>query len=142
MTRKTHIIAACVLLGIGVLLAVPLVLRMDSPRGWLDDHYQRVSHDARTDSTVYSSRRPASSVVKAVAGRFDPYERLNDPTGYYLRYSDLIVRISARAGGGSTIRAVEPHHGYHLWGPVIIGSWGTFHGRGPSFRGGGPGAGK
>lgn len=142
MTRRTHIVMACVLLGVGLVLAIPLALGAGSPRGWIDSHYHRVSRDTRADSAIYTSRQPPSQVVDEITDRWDPYQHLNDPTGYFLRYNNLIVRVSAKQGGGAKIRVTDARHGYHLWGPLIIGSWGTFHGRGPGFRGGGPGAGK
>lgn len=142
MTRTGHIVIGGILLLVGLLLVLMLILLAGSPRAWIHENYRRVSHNPATESAVYLANRQPSQVLYDLTDRWKPYQRLNDPSGYFLRYRDLVVRISDGDQGGSRIQVEDDERGYHVWGPVIGGAWGTYRGPGEGFRGGGPGAGK
>ena len=78
--------------------------------------------------------------------RADPLPPGRRPTrsstrpGYFLRYSDDIVAITAN-GTGSRIYVDDERRGYSHWLFFVGGVWGT-GGSGENFRGGGPGGGK
>lgn len=118
-------------------------------RSHLADTYTRApvsGTDAGTGggspSVVYTSPDPPAKVASRIAGAWKPAERINDPGGYFLRYRNEIVAVTSAAGGGSRIFVDDEDRGYARWYPYIGGRWGTFSGRGETFRGGGPGAGK
>jgi len=63
-------------------------------------------------------------------------------SGVFLRYSKDYVGVVPDRGGGSKIYVDDERRGYAHFYPFIGGFWGSYSGRGESFRGGGPGAGK
>ena len=82
-------------------------------------------------------------MAASIAGKWKPAERLADPSGYFLRYrNDIVAVTAAPEGGGSRIFVDEERRGYARWYPYVGGYWGTYSGPGEGFRGGGPGAGK
>lgn len=109
-------------------------------RGFIKDHYQLVN---KTGSyATYRSDDSPGTVAAAISSAAKPGRDLNDSTGRYLGYEDVMVHIE-RAGNGSEIEVTDASDGYDRWGPVIIPIWGTFGGsyrRG--FSGGGSGGGK
>jgi hypothetical protein len=113
--------------------------RTGGVRGYLADNYTRVS--VQGDSAVYTSPRDPGTVYQEIRSRHRPANTLVQPSGYYLRYSDDIVVVTAD-GPGSRIYLDDEDRGYAHWFPVVGGYWGTYRGPGETFRGGGPGVGK
>lgn len=77
----------------------------------------------------------------ALAGRHEPARRRSTPTGHFLRYRNEMVGIFPARGRTKVLLARE-RDGYGYFNNYIGGFWGSYGGRGESFRGGGPGAGK
>jgi hypothetical protein len=128
--------------GLGVVGLVVLLFALiggNSIRGHLDDNYRRVSSDG--SSIVYTSDQKPKAVYESIRGAVTPADVQTDPEGYFLRYSDDIVGITAD-GTGSRIYLDDERHGYAHWFPFVAGVWGTGGGLGEGVRGGGPGAGK
>ena len=140
MSKRAQLLLGAVLALAGIVGVVLLfTVRSGTPRSYIDDHYALVSRQG--DSAVYSSPKPASAVVKEISGRWSPADRVVDPSGYFLRYSDDMVAVSPQ-GTGSRIYVDDEDRGYTRWFPYVGGVWGTSSGRAEGFRGGGPGAGK
>lgn len=143
MSWRNHFFGGLVLTIVGV-LALGAVFA--TTRGTLRDHLRENYTLVRTTdggrSVEYSSDRKPSAVAASIAGKWKPAERLSDPSGYFLRYRNDIVAVSAADGGGSRIFVDDERRGYTRWYPYIGGYWGTYSGPGEGFRGGGPGAGK
>ncbi len=141
MRRKDKIVLSGVALGL-CLLAIALVLAAglsSSPRDYVRKHYRYVSGDSR--SAVYAATVPPSAVVAAVSSRHKPADQLAAPSGYFLRYHNLIMAVTG-AGRGSRIYLDDERTGYRRWYGHVGGIWGTYSGSGENIRGGGPGAGK
>jgi hypothetical protein len=113
--------------------------RTGGVRGYLAENYTRIS--GQGDSVVYTSVRSPATVFDDIRSRHRPADSLVRPDGYYLRYSDDIVVVTAD-GPGSRIYLDDEDRGYARWFPVVGGTWGTYRGPGETFRGGGPGVGK
>ena len=128
--------------GLGVVGLVVLLFALlggNSIRGYLDDNYERVSSDG--NSVVYTSDQKPKAVYEDIRSAVTPADVQVDPEGYFLRYSDDIVAITA-SGSGSRIYLDDERHGYAHWFPFVAGVWGTGGGLGEGVRGGGPGGGK
>jgi uncharacterized protein DUF4247 len=128
--------------GLGVVGLIVLLFAIfsgSSVRSYLDDNYKRVSSNG--NSVVYSSDQKPKAVYESVRSAVTPADVQTDPEGYFLRYSDDIVGITA-SGSGSRIYVDDERHGYAHWFPFVAGVWGTGGGLGEGIRGGGPGAGK
>lgn len=128
--------------GLGVVGLIVLLFAIfggSSIRGYLDDNYKRVSSNG--NSVVYSSDQKPKAVYESLRSAVTPADVQTDPEGYFLRYSDDIVGITA-SGTGSRIYVDDERHGYAHWFPFVAGVWGTGGGLGEGIRGGGPGAGK
>lgn len=139
MTLRAKLIVAG-LIGVVGLGALGLaVSRTGGVRGYLADNYTRVSNQG--DSVVYTAARDPGSVYNEIRSRHRPADTLVQPSGYYLRYSDDIVVVTAD-GPGSRIYVDDENRGYAHWFPIVGGVWGTYRGPGETFRGGGPGTGK
>ncbi len=139
MSRKVKIILSSVALGV-CLAMIALVLAVSgSPRDYVRKHYRYVSGDSH--SAVYAATVPPSSVVAAISSRHKPADRLTTPSGYFLRYHDLIVAVTGDPRG-SRIYLDDERTGYRRWYGYVGGTWGTYSGRGEGLRGGGPGVGK
>lgn len=144
MSRRTQIILALLVAGLGVLLLVGVVFGgSGSVREHIAATYDRVDGDdpALEGALVYASTDPPSRVARDIADAWSPADRHADPSGYFLRYRDDIVVVSS-TDTGSRIVVDEERRGYTRWYPFIGGYWGTYTGRGDDIRGGGPGAGK
>lgn len=137
-TRAKLLVAGAVAL-VGVVALVIALTRTGGVRGYLADTYTQVSRNG--DSVVYSSPDSPRTVYDDIRSRHRPADALVEPSGYYLRYSDDIVVVSA-AAAGSRIYLDDEDRGYNRWFPVVGGVWGTYRGPGEGFRGGGPGSGK
>jgi hypothetical protein len=128
--------------GLGLVGLVVLLFALiggNSVRGYLDDNFKRVSSDG--SSIVYTSDQKPKAVYESIRGAVTPADVQTDPEGYFLRYSDDIVGITA-SGTGSRIYLDDERHGYVHWFPFVAGVWGTGGGLGEGVRGGGPGGGK
>ena len=144
MSTRIQVILGLSLAAVGVLaFAVLLALTgFRSPRDYLADNYTLVSSQDGGRSREYSSPRPPSEVVAAIARKWNPAERVNDPAGYFLRYRDDIIAILPDGSGGSRIYVDDEEEGYRHWYGHVGGYWGTYSSRSENERGGGPGAGK
>ncbi len=144
MTPRNHRIGAIALILVGILAvgAVTLGTR-GSVRKHVGETYTLVSSDNRTRTTEYSAKGKPSAVAASIASKWKPSERLTDPSGFFLRYrNDIVVVTAGPEGQGSRIHVDDERRGYARWYPYVGGYWGTFSGPGEGFRGGGPGAGK
>ena len=144
MNWRNHFLGGVVLLLVGLLgLGAVLYASKGSVRDHLRTRYTLVSTSEGGRSAVYSSPSAPSAVASSIAGKWKPAERLTDPSGYFLRYRNDIVAVTADPdGSGSRIHIDDERRGYTRWYPYIGGYWGTYSGPGEGFRGGGPGAGK
>lgn len=141
MSNRLHVVLG---LGVAALGAILVLGVIAFGRGSVSDHvsqrYRLVQRDGR--SAVYSSPEAPSKVAGDIAKKWEPADRLSDPSGFFLRYRSDIVAVSPEPGGGSRIFVDDEDRGYARWYPVVGGNWGTYSGGGEGFRGGGPGAGK
>ena len=141
MTARMQLYAALAAIGVGAIALVGLLVSTSgSVRGHIDDRYERVTSSG--SSATYRSADPPSDVVADIADEWRPAERLNDPSGFFLRYHDTIVAVTGAADGGSEIQVDDEERGYARWYPYVGGWWGTYSGAAEGTRGGGPGAGK
>jgi len=139
VSRRAQRLAALALLGGGVALIVLLITSTGSVRGFLSDRYERTGQ--RGAETLYRSPKPADATAAEIAKAHEPADRRATPEGIFLRYRDDFVRVTP-AGNGSQVGIADEDRGYALYYPFIGGFWGTYSGRGETFRGGGPGGAK
>jgi hypothetical protein len=139
MRLRTKLFIAGGLGAVGLAVLLFALLGGNSIRGYLDDNYRRVSSDG--NSIVYTSDQKPKAVYESVRSAVTPADVQTDPEGYFLRYSDDIVGITA-SDDGSRIYLDDERHGYAHWFPFVAGVWGTGGGLGEGIRGGGPGGGK
>jgi len=139
MSTRTKLFIAGGLGGVGLIVLLVALLGGGSVRGHLADTYQRVSSDG--DSIVYTSNSRPKAVYEEIRAAVPPADVQVDPQGYFMRYSDDIVAVTAN-GNGSRIYIDDERRGYAHWFPFVVGVWGTGSGSGEGIRGGGPGAGK
>ena len=139
MRLRPKLLIAGGLGAVGLIVLLFALLGGHGIRGYLDDTYHRTT--SRGSSIVYSSDQKPKAVYESVRSAVTPANVQVDPEGYFLRYSDDIVGITA-SGTGSRIYLDDERHGYAHWFPFVAGVWGTGLGHGESIRGGGPGAGK
>ena len=144
MSTRTQIVLGLALAGVGAVVFVVLlaVTGFRSPRDFLADNYTLVASQDGGRSREYSSPRPPSDVVTALSKRWRPADRVNDPSGYFLRYRDDIVAVMPDGAGGSRIYVDDEEEGYRHWYGHVGGYWGTYSSPAENRRGGGPGAGK
>jgi hypothetical protein len=113
-------------------------------RNYVQDNY-RFEREDRTDegrSLVYRSDQPPTRTAADIAGARKPADRRTTASGVFLRYSNDFVGVVGDGRGGSRIMVDDERRGYSHFYPYVGGYWGTYSGRGESFRGGGPGGGK
>lgn len=139
MSVRAKLVIAGVVALVGVIALVVALTRTGGVRSYLAENYQQVSRNG--DSVVYRATGSPRTVYDDITSRHRPADTLVQPSGYYLRYSDDIVVVTAN-DGGSRIYLDDEDRGYSRWFPIIGGYWGTFRGPGEGFRGGGPGSGK
>jgi hypothetical protein len=143
LSPLTQLLAAGGLAAAGGLGLLGLCAATDgSVRTYIAERYERVPGAGERGSVVYRADESPARVASAIAGRWKPAQRINDPGGFFLRYNNDIVAVTAEGEGGSRIYVDDENRGYARWYPYIGGSWGTFTGRGEGFRGGGPAGGK
>ena len=139
MSLRAKLLIAGGVGAVGLIVLLVALLGGNGIRDHLDDNYHRVSADG--DSVVYSSDSKPKAVYESIRSAVSPADTQVDPQGYFLRYSDDIVAITAE-DGGSRIYLDDERRGYAHWFPFVVGVWGTGGGSGEGIRGGGPGAGK
>ena len=139
--RSLKVLAAVlVLAGIGGIFAL-------SQRGGPRDHvlatYEVVSR-GEGDSVTLRSPDPVTRTAGDIKDAWKPAQEVVDAGGTFLRYQDLVVAVTPRVEGGSTIFLDDEERGYSRWFPYVVGFWGFGGSGGPigGTRGGGPGAGK
>lgn len=139
MTRRAKLLVACGIGAVGLIVLLFAILGGGGIRSHLDDTYQRVPADG--SSVVYRSTEKPKAAYESIRSAVTPADVVLEPEGYFLRYSDDIVAITAD-GSGSRIYVDDERRGYGHWFPFVAGVWGTGGGFGEGVRGGGPGAGK
>jgi hypothetical protein len=141
VSRRSLVLVAVVLVLAGIAGIVAL-----SQRGSVRSHvlrtYDVVSRDG--DSYVLRSSDDVTTTAGDIARAWKPAERVVDPGGTFLRYSDDIVAVTPRPQGGSTVYLDDEDRGYYRWFPYVVGFWGRGGSGGliGGTRGGGPGTGK
>ncbi len=138
MTFRSKMLVAGAIGGVGLIVLLFAIFGGGGIRSYLDDNFRRQS--ASGHSIVYTSTAKPKSVYEQIRAARPPADTRLDPSGYFLRYSDDIVAITAN-GTGSRIYVDDERRGYAHWLPYVGGVWGT-GGYGDNFRGGGPGGGK
>lgn len=138
MSVRPKLLIAGAIGGVGLIVLLFAIFGGGGIRPYLNDHYHRQS--ASGNSIVYTSTAKPKAVYEQIRKDRPPADTQFDPSGYFLRYSDDIVAITA-SGGGSRIYLDDERRGYAHWLPFVGGVWGT-GGSGENFRGGGPGGGK
>ena len=137
-------VLALVLVALGGLGIVGLFACNESVEGFLKDRCTRggVERDPRGNraQTFRCKDRP-SALAAHLTKAHKPADEHTSPEGHFLRYSDDMVGIVPE-GGGSKAYLADERNGYAFFGPFVGGWWGTYGGRGETFRGGGPAGGK
>ena len=135
LPRLAAVLALCVLAGCGLDASV---------RNYVRDNYRFVREDRTAEgrSVVYSSGEPPTRTAADIARARKPADRRTTASGIFLRYSRDFVGVVPDGRGGSRIFVDDERRGYAHFYPFVGGYWGTYSGRGESFRGGGPGGGK
>lgn len=140
-STATLVAGAGLLLFALVLLVGGLSSCGSSPRSWVKDHY--TSAGKRDGADVYRTRDRVEKVTKDLTSAWKPADRITDPGGVFLRYSDELIAIRPIANGGGTELSVDDaDRGYASFYPYVGGWFGSYSGRAEGFRGGGPGSGK
>ena len=139
MSLRPKLLIAGGIGAVGLIVLLFAVLGGHGIRSHLDDNYHRTSSNG--SSIVYTSDQKPKAVYESIRSSVTPADVQVDPEGYFLRYSDDIVGITA-SGTGSRIYLDDERHGYAHWFPFVAGVWGTGGGLGEGVRGGGPGSGK
>lgn len=148
MSRTLRIAAAGVLLALCIVALAGFVGSRQSLREWLRETYEETEDDvlagAGERTETFTSADTPRATADAIAEEWKPADRRDDPSGVYLRYRDDVVAVTDAPGDdeGSIITVDDDRHGYRRWYGYVGGWWGIYTGRGDSFRGGGPGAGK
>lgn len=129
------------LLGLVVLFAGLASGCLDSSvRDWVADNGER-RPSMGTAQVFHLDGRP-TEVAARIADARKPAERRVTTSGVFLRYQKDMVGVVPDPAGGSRVLIEDERRGYGTFFPYVGGYWGTFSGRGETFRGGGPGAGK
>ncbi|KIR64511.1 DUF4247 domain-containing protein [Micromonospora haikouensis] len=141
MTYRRWFVVGAAVAVVGALLAAFAIFYGNfSPRGYVQDRYNRAaSRDIGGQAVAYTSTKTPSQVAKEVTDAWQPADQYVDGSGVYLRYDDDSVVILPIAAGSVILleRLTTAYPRYHS----TVGShWGW--GRGSTVRGGGPGAGK
>ncbi|MFC8847105.1 MULTISPECIES: DUF4247 domain-containing protein [unclassified Micromonospora] len=141
MTYRRWFVVGAAVAVVGALLAAFAIFYGNfSPRGYVQDRYNRAAgRDIGGNAVAYTSAKTPSQVAKEVTDAWQPADQYVDGSGVYLRYDDDSVVILPIAAGSVILleRLTTAYPRYHS----TVGShWGW--GRGSTVRGGGPGAGK
>lgn len=142
---KGYTVAALVLSGLGLLGLIFTIAGHGGVREFIDKTYVAQPDeklDGRAKPTkVYTSPKSVSATTKEIAEAHKPADRRTTPEGSFLRYSDDMVSVLP-VSNGSRVLVDDEETGYRRNYFFVGGFWGRYSGRGESFRGGGPGAGK
>ncbi len=142
LSRRGLLVGFAVLAMVGATGLFATFRGPGSLRSYLRDNYTLVSSEENGRTLEFASSDSPTATAQRIASRWKPAERLIDPAGLFLRYRDDMVVVTSDGSGGSRIHVDDDRGGYARWYPYVGGYWGTFSGRGETFRGGGPGAGK
>lgn len=143
-----HALVAIALTGAGVLGLFFTLTTHGSVRDSIKQKYRYVGTEAvagdKDRSLVYASAHPVTTTAKEISDANHPADRRTTESGTFLRYSHDIVSVlpDPKARGHSRVLVDDEDTGYRRNYLFLGGFWGTYSGRGESFRGGGPGAGK
>ncbi|MCK9248091.1 MAG: DUF4247 domain-containing protein [Solirubrobacteraceae bacterium] len=129
-------------MALAALLAV--VAAFGSVGGGVEGHVKAEYRASGTQNgaRTFTSDKRVDEVVDDITDAWKPADRLADPGGVFLRYSDVIVAVRPRKPSGTDITVDDADRAYARWYPVVGGWFGTYSGRAEGFRGGGPGSGK
>ena len=140
-----HKVIAGVLVGLGVLCLILAFTGTKSVREYVAESFrpagERTVEGSRRASLLYDSDKPPVATATQIADAVKPADRRTSPSGVFLRYEDDFVSVVPRQGGSQVI-VEDEDTGYRNSYFFLGGWWGTYSGRGESFRGGGPGGGK
>ncbi|MFF0821741.1 MULTISPECIES: DUF4247 domain-containing protein [Micromonospora] len=141
MTYRRWFVVGAAVAVVGALLAAFAIFYGNfSPRGYVQDRYNRAaSRDIGGQAVAYTSTKTPSQVAKEVTDAWQPADQYVDGSGVYLRYDDDSVVILPIAAG-SVILLERMTTAYPRYHSTVGSHWGW--GRGSTVRGGGPGAGK
>ncbi|MDG4816401.1 DUF4247 domain-containing protein [Micromonospora sp. WMMD956] len=141
MTYRRWFVVGAAVAVVGALLAAFAIFYGNfSPRGYVQDRYNRAaSRDIGRDAVAYTSSKTPSQVAKEVTDAWQPADQYVDGSGVYLRYDDDSVVILPIAAG-SVILLERMTTAYPRYHSTVGSHWGW--GRGSTVRGGGPGTGK
>jgi Domain of unknown function (DUF4247) len=143
-----HALIAIALTGVGVLGLVFTLTTHGSVRDSVKEKYRFVGTEAvegdKDRTLVYASAKPVTATAKEISDANHPADRRTTESGTFLRYRHDIVSVlpDPAARGRSRVLVDDEDTGYRRNYLFLGGFWGTYSGRGESFRGGGPGAGK
>jgi hypothetical protein len=143
-----HALIALGLAGAGILGLVFTLSTHGSVRDGIKERYRFVGTEAvqgdKDRTLVYASSKPVTATTKDISDSFKPADRRSTEAGTFLRYSKDIVSVlpDPSSRGRSRVLVDDEDTGYRRNYLFLGGFWGTYSGRGESFRGGGPGAGK
>jgi hypothetical protein len=104
--------------------------------------FEREDRNRDGVSRVYRSNLPPTRTAADIARRLEPGDRRVTESGVFLRYSRNFVGVVPDGRRGSRVFVDDERRGYSHFYPYVGGYWGSYSGRGESFRGGGPGGGK
>ena len=139
-SRRWFVVAAAFAVIGALVVALAIGYGNFSPRGFVEDHYERAAaQDLDDEALAYPSTKRPSQVAQEITDAWRPADQYIDSSGVYLRYDDDSVVILPVAAGSLILleRLTTAYPRYHS----LVGShWGW--GRGSTVRGGGPGSGK
>lgn len=141
MTYRRWFVVGAAVAVVGALLAAFAIFYGNfSPRGYVQDRYNRAAgRDIGGQAVAYTSTKTPSQVAEEVTAAWQPADQYVDGSGVYLRYDDDSVVILPIAAG-SVILLERMTTAYPRYHSTVGSHWGW--GRGSTVRGGGPGAGK
>lgn len=158
-----HVKFALVLVVLGLVGLVGVFACSSSVESWLADNCTkgRMERDSQGHrAQAWSCKGAPSTVAAKLAKAHKPADRRSTPEGHFLRYRDRMIGVlpantatasngtvrAAVGGGGDAGRTkildARERDGYGYFNTYVGGWWGSYGGRGESFRGGGPAAGK
>ncbi len=110
MSKRSLQVLAVVLVLAGIAGIVALTQR-GSPREHVLKTYDVVSQE--DDSATLTSPDPVSETATDIRSAWKPADEIVDPGGTFLRYQDLVVAVTPRPEGGSTIYLDDEERGYN-----------------------------
>lgn len=143
-----HALIALALSAAGILGLVFTLTTHGSVRDAIKERYRFVGTEAvqgdKDRTLVYASSKPVTATAREISDAHHPADRRTTESGTFLRYRHDIVSVLSdpASRGRSRVLVDDEDTGYRRNYLFLGGFWGTYSGRGESFRGGGPGAGK